>query len=251
MPCPTSSAVSHNSPGAGRSAGDSSSGSSPPAAHQRAGSRTGASSHTAASPASSNGSPLAGASTCTAAGQPSNHSMPTDRARVASAASHSIGSPAPATTDCSAAPVSASGVTSPDTSGIASRLTSGPTSEVAPKNSPPSGISATVIANCVDSISRQRTGRWRPGRRSAWNQTIAATAANDSQKPAASGAHGSNTAITAALVSSTDAIERPRPLTIAAPASASIQQVRCAGMPQPASAEYPKAVTTAAIHCAI
>ncbi len=69
------------------------------------------------------------------------------------------------------------------------------------------------------------------------NQTMPATAPNDSQNPAAIGAHGSSTQTTAAAVASTPGSAAARPDSFAAPATASIQQVRCAGIPQPANAE--------------
>ena len=170
----------------------------------------------------------------------------------------SISSPLPSGNGSSVRtpPASASGVMTPETSGIAKALASGLMRETDEKNRMPSGSSETVAATCVRPASASRGASQTrshdargasarladaaPGE-TGWNrepcQTIAATAANDSQKPAAIGAHGSATQTMAAAVHRTSRVLRARPLASASPAAASIQQVRCAGRPQPASAE--------------
>ena len=65
---------------------------------------------------------------------------------------------------------------------------------------------------------------------------IEPTAAKDSQKPAANGAQGSKMQTMAAAVDNTATGDRARPDSRATPATASIQQVRCAGISHPASA---------------
>jgi len=93
------------------------------------------------------------------------------------------------------------------------------------------------------STSRIRVRGRRPAGRTARAvradpcSVIAATAANESQKPGASGAHGSSTVTTPAASASTCSIERERPAASDMPATISIQQVRCAGMPHPARPE--------------
>src|SRR5690606_39542612 len=75
--------------------------------------------------------------------------------------------------------------------------------------------------------------------------TMAPTAAKESQKPADSGAQGSETTTTAAASTSTSEIRPARPVADARAAVASIQQVRCAGIPQPLNRLYAKASASA------
>src|SRR5690606_21977618 len=128
------------------------------------------------------------------------------------------------------APARASGVTTTDTTGIAKAFASGPTRLTDAKNTAPSGNMATLAAHCVAIAWRHQAGRTpaAPPR-----STMAPTAAKDNQKPADSGAQGSETTTTAAASASTSPIRPARPEAEAQAATASIQQVRCAGIPQP------------------
>ena len=70
-----------------------------------------------------------------------------------------------------------------------------------------------------------------------------AIATNESQKPGHSTAHGSQSKTTAIDRHNTCDIEAIRPSQSAIDTTASINKVRCAGMPNPASATYTSAAS--------
>ncbi|OIQ64210.1 hypothetical protein GALL_542400 [mine drainage metagenome] len=125
------------------------------------------------------------------------------------------------------------------TSGIAAALASGDTHATCWKNATVSGASATPTANCARVASRSQRGQGDGGasrvRDAAEATNKAATAPNDSQKPACSKAHGSHdsTATSAHAIVSRQSARRPR--RCASATAASISSARCAGTPKPAS----------------
>ncbi len=82
-------------------------------------------------------------------------------------------------------------------------------------------------------------------------QTMAATAPNESQKPAARTAHGSIRQTSAAASASEVAAPMRELKSHATPTVASMTTVRCAGTPQPASSAYKNAATKPAITAAV
>jgi hypothetical protein len=145
-------------------------------------------------------------------------------------------------------------VTTKLTSGIATALANGDTTDTCWNSAIVIGTSATVTASCTCAAARSRVRQSvSGGRRPRITSRIAATAPNDSQKPGAALDHGSISVTTAAASAS---VSDGRSGTRASKATAttdSMKKVRCAGTPQPASRQYSSAAVmpvTAAAVCA-
>jgi hypothetical protein len=108
----------------------------------------------------------------------------------------------------STAAASASGVITPETSGMASALASGPDTDTCANRNNAAGASPTVIAHCTRTHCRQRGSAWvQP----ALTWKISATAPNESQNPGCSTAQGSSRHTTASARASVRAGEAMRP----------------------------------------
>ena len=158
-------------------------------------------------------------------------------------------------------PSRASGVTTNVTQGTAIRLASKPTNETCPNSSKVNGANARVMTHC----SRSRCFRLTLSRRipavvfdiklafeavdsaGAAPKSVAKstpTATKLSQKPACNKAQGSQATTTAQASIHTWGQGQRAPVRRRAATVASMMQVRCAGTPQPAKAEYASATPT-------
>jgi hypothetical protein len=131
-------------------------------------------------------------------------------------------------------PINANGTITKLTNGTAIRLDNAPTSEASPKNHRVSGSSATVITSCPAESSWMNARRPRP--RACRHNIRNDTPTNDSQKPAASTASGSNSRIAIIASASDCAPLLPRRLQRASATTAIISNVRTVGRPNPARA---------------
>lgn len=145
-----------------------------------------------------------------------------------------------------AVPISASGVVTKLTTGIASALATADTTETCWNSSKVNGSRPNVTASWTRAAPRRprqaRTGQ--AGRRPSSRASAAtiraarkmtATAPNDSQPPADMTAHGSTSATKAAAQHSDRLTGTLRSASRATATVASISSVRCAGTPIPAS----------------
>ena len=240
VPCPTSTATSSNCPSAGRGGCGHSNGHASGSASKRSLNGNGATSNAAASSPAACAQSGATGTTQTAAGHDASHaSKATSPCTSAAATVHNAGSRLPS---------SASGVTASVISGIATRLARNPTSDSCWKNTSVSGASPSVAITCVRSPCRALPARCRgqprqPAAggvdvtsrvRSAGSEAISRpTAANDSQKPGCSSAHGSTALTTTAAASSTSGHGQCSPSAPSSVTVASIHTVRWDGTPQP------------------
>src|SRR5262245_35442800 len=126
----------------------------------------------------------------------------------------------------------ASGVTTKLTTGIAIAFATGATAETCWNSTSRSGASPTVIAHCTRPQPIVQCAS-----RSVETPTynITATAANDSQNPGETTAHGSASSTTASAIASTREEDCIRSSQSAAATTAIMYRVRCAGTANPAS----------------
>jgi hypothetical protein len=117
-------------------------------------------------------------------------------------------------------------------SGIATALASGPTSGTALNAMSRTGVSATVTTACA--WAKERSAFIGPAAGSA-TATSAATATNDSQKPADVTTSGSPATSRNAAAASTEALETPRRARRSASATPTMAAVRSVGTEAPAS----------------
>ena len=157
----------------------------------------------------------------------------------------------------SASAASASGVTSRLTTGMATALASGDTSDTCWNSSASAGSRPTVSAACARAPSRTEAASRadhaaagadssRCRQRPPPHRISSATAPNDSQKPAASGAQGSSAQTSAAASANTREPDTGTRHAAAPATTASMKKVRRAGTPHPASRQYSHAPASAA-----
>ena len=212
-PWPTSSTVIAAVPVAGRGGSTVSSGRKASTPSQREGKPRGSSSQRP--PASASSTAQTGGAACChiASGRPASQSMKTISQAVKKCASVSNGS------SSGRLPSSASGAMTKLTSGIASALASGETSENCWNRASSAGSMPSVTAHCArPHSSSQCTGPSRP--LPIWNSS--ATAPKDSQKPPASTAHGSSSRTSSSASDSTREPEISRAERRAAATTASM-----------------------------
>ena len=254
-----SSAVTQSVPGAGCRAGASTSGNIDSSPAARNGTPRGAVSRIApTSPAASDQGP-GRAIAMLAAGRASSHCRKPISGSISASANRSSCAQSGSDQGAVSAAAIDSGVTTRLTQGIATALATGPTSDRVENSAATSGVNATVAAHWDRTASPRNpaafphrvAGAARPPcpamstAAGAAHQRIATTAPKESQKPAAPTAQGSAMATMPAATSAVGIGPPTRPDGASTAAVASIQQVRCAGMPQPDSSAYPNAQTTA------
>ena len=128
-----------------------------------------------------------------------------------------------------AAASSASGVTTAETTGIATALASGPTTDTCANRNSAAGARPSVIAHCT--CNHCFVMVWF----SFATKNMRATAPKDSQKPGASTAQGSKASTTPSASASTRSGAAMRPDHKASATMVTIQNVRCAGTAKPAT----------------
>lgn len=231
-PCPTSSTVRSTAPGGG----------SGPGRHTSAMNTT-ATSHFAARPgttiaASDRPTAIAASQAGTAGGRctPPGRSAAQYKAgqqRSSSAASaFQVPSASAGAHGCSAMPPSVAGNSTNEKNGIASALTSGPASGMPPKATTSTGASTTVTAACARTNCRRYCHLPCPA---CTSPISAATAANDSQKPAEVTPTGSPADNSSALAARTWPGGACRRAAHSASATATIATVLTVGSEAPAS----------------
>ena len=146
---------------------------------------------------------------------------------------------------------SASGVTRNVTAGIATALASGDPSDTWCTRNASNGVKPSVTVSCkraaCDRVARQRCRHPASASRGACaTRSRIATAPNESQKPAAIGAHGSSITTAAAANASTRPADMRRRDQPAANTTSNMKNVRRDGTPQPANRQYASPTTIAA-----
>lgn len=144
------------------------------------------------------------------------------------------GTPQPASSNVATAPARTTGTNTSEMSGIATRFTPRPTSDIEPKIANPAGASANITASCTRIAAPTREAA--PRVMSPTPQIISTpTATNDSQNPAASGASGSRISTATSASDHWRAGPTCRAASFAPTYTASMSHVRCVGTDNPAS----------------
>lgn len=245
LPCPISIALMRQSPGSGRSGRQHKSGNMHSQPRRRAGQPGACKAHTMPATAHSNHGHGAAATLKLAQSALPTHAT----TAIARSNTHAPACPATAATPAMAgatenmAHSNANGVTRKVTAGIATALARGDPSDTWCTRNASNGVKPSVTVSCkraaCDSAAPQRCRHPASASRGACTtRSRIATAPNDSQKPAAIGAHGSSITTAAAANASTrpaDIRKRDHP---AASTTSNMKNVRRDGTPQPANRQY-------------